>query len=174
MNKINVYEYSAIVCPGVVLLLILHDFLYIINVNYSSVGDLGVFLILSFCSGQFVQAIANILERLIWHPRKLTIKIFKKDRNVNNVNVDESFIRETYINILRENKTERIDIFNKQYGLLRGLFIDSLILLCINNVSKGWYCFFTFLFLSFIIGYRAYHFAGLYSKELLAEYKNLK
>ncbi len=166
MNKINTYEYSSIICPGAILILGVllfysdgHEYLK----NFD-LGDLGLFTILSFCMGNILQGLANIFEDLIWHPKKITKKIFEKEK------IKMSF-KEIYLIVSKNGNIDRIDIFNKQYGLMRGLFISSFLLSLLSIIMANLFIFSFFVVVSLICIYRAVHFSKLYSKELAMEYK---
>ncbi|MDR2067918.1 MAG: hypothetical protein LBP41_02945 [Holosporaceae bacterium] len=173
MNKVNVYEYFGILCPGAVTLSLelwgSWSFLWQRwddDQAFSGATVSIVFFILSFCIGHIIQAIANVFEDLTGYPRKITIKYFEQDEEItgkNNV-IDVNFVRMAYNCVLKKGSIERVDIFNRQYGLMRGLLVTSLMLLAVKPTS---------CFLPFFIGYRMHHFAKLYSKELLLEYRML-
>lgn len=176
MNKVNAYEYSGIVCPGALFLwladCIVH---YGLERIVSTAGGFGFFLILAFCIGNLLQGIANFLENCFWKPEKYTEKRLQEEK------INET-PRAIYI-LIRKNKgnTDRVDVFNKQYGLMRGMFVCFLLvtvlfiilLLAFSLLDLPDLLVFTFLSLlcCFFSGYRAFHFAKIYTEELIHEYK---
>ena len=163
MNKITVYEYSSIVCPGALFLYILINYSYF-HIDISSCGGFGCFLILSFCAGNLLQGIANILENMLWNPSNYTAKQLEQN------NIKES-PRDIY-SFIHSNKgiVERIDIFNRQYGLMRGMSVCFLIITVLSIIDNWIQALIPFL-CCLISLYRAFRFAKYYSYELIVEYK---
>ncbi len=175
-HKINVYEYSGIVCPGAIfllgmMLLFPQSGIYMLSFD---LGDLGVFIILSFCVGHITQSFSNILENVAdktnfyFYKNNITSRAFKEKK------ITKKF-REVYSAVSKNKRTERIDVFNKQYGLMRGLFSASLLFLIIALFYGFIWKFYAFLLVViFLCLYRAIHFSYLYSEELAMEYISLK
>lgn len=169
MNKINVYEYSGIICPGSVFLV--GCFLIFSDIAKAlldmSIGDFGVFIIIAFCTGHMIQGIANLFEDISGWPKRRTNKklklLFKKDYT------------EIFAILSQKDNIGRISVFNRLYGLMRGLCISFLLLALL-----GWYMDISGTLLTLlttcciICGYRAWHFSNLYGKELITLYKTIK
>lgn len=171
MDKINVYEYSGIVCPGVVFLLglgwLFPDHIDLDLVKEVTIGAFALFVIVSFCAGNLVQAVANILEDVFWSPHKYTKKVFKEK----NITVSP---KEVYALINTKGNINRVDVFNKQYGFMRGLFVGFLVLACISAVLCNWTSCSSFVFLAVLSGYRAFRFASYYTAELITQWNVIK
>lgn len=169
MNKINVYEYSGIICPGSVFLvgcsLIFSDITE--SLLDISIGEFGIFIIMAFCTGHIIQGIANFFEDVFGWPKRQTNNklnsLFKKDYT------------EIFAILSQKDKTGRISIFNRLYGLMRGLCVSFLLLALL-----GWHMDISCTMLTLLItcciicGYRAWHFSDLYKKELITMYKTIK
>jgi cytochrome b subunit of formate dehydrogenase len=170
MDKINLYEYSGIICPGAIFLTgvyLLHsDFFH--NIQELRLGEFGLFIILSFCIGHIIQGIANIFELIpIFNPHRHTEKLLQKE------NIKKEQL-EIYRIIVRKGKIEKLEIFNRLYGLMRGLCI-SLLLIAVFAIYLDVdviICVVIFV-VSGISFYRAVHFSNLYTKELIGEYNTI-
>lgn len=172
MDKINVYEYSGIICPGAVfiigLCLIFPEIRH--GITDFNLGELGLFVILSFCLGHIIQGTANILEDITGCPKRLSKKRLAK------LKINKTY-QEIYSKINQKGSTERINIFNRQYGLMRGLFMNFLLLLTFAAIFGYGFEYYKFYIVGVILAiiclYRAHHCSELYFKELIAEYKNI-
>jgi prolipoprotein diacylglyceryltransferase len=167
MEKINLYEYSGIVCPGAALIigLALLNPEYLPLLKEMSIGAFGVFIIMAFILGHLISAIGNILEdTIIGKPEKHTNK-FLKTKGYKKTS------RDIYAMVAENKKMGRLDVFNRLYGFMRGLMISFAILFfCVDKYPcyfPMWLC----LGLSGLSYYRMVHFRELYKKELLAQYK---
>jgi hypothetical protein len=70
VNKITFYEQVGIVIPGSVLmfglLLFFPPLQTVLTKNGVNLGDLGIFLLLSYAAGHLVAAIGNAAENVLW------------------------------------------------------------------------------------------------------------
>jgi hypothetical protein len=203
MNKLTFYEQVGIVIPGSALLVGLLFYFPGLNAlmakNGVTLGQFGIFLLLSYAAGHFVAAIGNALESLFWRifggmpsdwvirpagtsllsAQQITLLENRiRDRlkiQVGNLkgldpNVWWPISREIYADVAKNGKQDRIDTFNGNYGLTRGLAASGFLLAIVafahgqRGVAAG------LLILSVIFGYRAYLFGVLYAREMYVQF----
>lgn len=169
MEKINIYEYSGIVCPGALFIVGLYFVIPSIfsNLEIFNFGVAVLFIIISFCIGNILQGISNIFEDFVYSPQKYTDFILKKEK-----------IKKTYTEIIdvliNNNRMEKLTIFNKQYGLMRGICMSFLCLVFIAIGTYKGYIYILILLLLFCLSlYRTIHFVKLYNDIMCSEYKSL-
>lgn len=169
MEKINIYEYSGIVCPGAVFIVGLYFIVPSIysNLEIFSFGAAVLFIIISFCVGNILQGIGNIFEDFIYSPKKYTNHILKKEK----INKTHTEIVEY---LTKNNKLEKLNIYNRQYGLMRGMCASflCLIFISIGTYKESTYTLILLLLFCFSL-YRAIHFMKLYTETLCLEYKSI-
>ncbi len=72
MKKFDFYEFTGILVPGVILLYALSlrfpEVTPFMSSQQLSVGDLGLFIVLSYVSGHLVQSVGNFVEWVFWKP----------------------------------------------------------------------------------------------------------
>jgi|SRR3981081_3247434 hypothetical protein len=163
-----------------------------------SVGELGLFVLIAYAAGHLIAAIANALEGLFWgilggmpsdwvtcdppslfSPQqienlraktgtRLSVTIEKMAGLDKNIWCPIS--RQIYADVAKNGKPDRIDTFNGNYGLNRGLASACLILVVVAlahmdlMIGAG-------LFLgAAIYSYRAYRFGVHYARELYLQF----
>jgi len=203
MSKLTFYEQVGIVIPGSVLLVGLLFYFPGLSALMAkdgvTLGQFGIFLLLSYAAGHFVAAIGNALESLFWRicggmpsdwvirstgtsllaPQQITALENKiRDRlkipvaSLKGLDPKEwwPISREIYADVAKNGKPDRIDTFNGNYGLTRGLAASGLVLAIVafahgqRGVAAG------LLILSLIFGYRAYLFGVLYAREMYVQF----
>ena len=69
-SKFDAYEIVGVIMPGSVLLfgmaLLFPDLKSLFFAQGFSLGELGLFLVLSYVTGHLIQAIGNLLEFIVW------------------------------------------------------------------------------------------------------------
>ena len=69
-SKFDAYEIIGVITPGSILLfglaLLFPDLKALFFAEGFSLGDLGLFLVLSFVAGHLIQAVGNLLEVVVW------------------------------------------------------------------------------------------------------------
>jgi len=162
MKTFDFYEFTGVLCPGVVVLfsalLIVPEFAPILRDQSVSVGDLGLFVVLSYVAGHLVQAFGNLLENVIWRlfggmptdwirTRKHNLltddqTMTLKQRLSNEISKPLADLtsgewyavtRYVYAMVANAGRSSRVDTFNGNYGLFRGLaaaflFSDMMVL----------------------------------------------
>jgi len=71
-TKFDAYEIIGVITPGSILLfglaLVFPDLKALFFAEGFSLGDLGLFLVLSFVAGHLIQAVGNLIESIVWWP----------------------------------------------------------------------------------------------------------
>lgn len=196
---------GAILLCGVAVLV--GQFSLISDTKDLSVGGLGLFVILAYVAGHLTGAVGEIIEAGWWRARGMptdrilrgTCKAFGADAmndiakqlSHHGIVVDKlpdpamdqaqahSTVRRLYILLQEKKRTRRVDVFNRTYGMLRGLTAAFLILAAVSvafvngqiEISKGvevrTWCALIFLGFAAILSYlRMVHFGWTYAKEL--------
>jgi len=78
--------------------------------------------------------------------------------------------RQIYADVAKNGKAERIDTFNGNYGLNRGLAAASFALACIAASQMKWSIALGLLVLTAVYDYRAYRFGVHYARELYLQF----
>ena len=170
MNKMTFYEQVGIVIPGAVLMVGLSVLFPALNALVAkdgvTLGQFGIFLLLSYAAGHFIAALGNVLESVLWRPFggmpsdwitkqspsllssqqivALETKITSRfDINAGKLpGMDRKFwwpiSRQIYADVAKNGKVERIDTFNGNYGLNRGLCAGGFALALIAAVHAQW------------------------------------
>lgn len=176
------------------------EFKALIGNDSVSVGGLGLFLIFSFVLGHLLQAFGNLFEQFVWkccgglpsdwvrvdrhgllsahQIQKMTAKLsanhpdFKGPSTVSNKEW-YSLTREIYASVAATGRTERIDSFNRTYGLLRGIAVAF----TFSTVAAGfllsmdeWKVVAALATASLTATYRMYRFGVHYARELFVQY----
>jgi hypothetical protein len=174
------------------------DLKFITTKDSVSVGDLGLFVLLAYAAGHLVAAIANALEGLFWgviggmpsgwvtrdppallsseQVENLRKKIETRLSLVLNkiVGLDRKkwwpITRQIYADVAKSGKPDRIDTFNGNYGLNRGLASSCLILLVVALAHNDWLISAGLFAAACIYAYRAYRFGVHYARELFLQF----
>lgn len=200
-SKFDAYEIIGVIAPGSVLLfglaLLFPDLKSLFFEQGFSVGDLGLFLVLSFVAGHLIQAVGNLAEPLIWkpfggmptdwlirNPEKL-LQDTQVDRLRQAVKSDfdcdlqqlspaqwAPVVREIYATIQAKGDTTRIDSFNRTYGLMRGVTatLGALAVLSLIATWPAWKPAVLTALAALIAGYRMVRFGKRYGRELIVVY----
>lgn len=195
--KFDVYEYIGVIIPGSVIVLTANRLFPVIGTEVSnslSLGDLGVMLILFFIAGHIVQAFGNAFEDGFWkclggmpttwpaNPKK---KLLSSDQNerlagilkdslgsdLSSLKNGRGPIREIFSIVRKNGSVERIEKFNRTYGLCRGVsisfFLSALLVLYSNPIE--WQLPVLLVFFGGIMAYRMYRFGQHYGREIFVE-----
>lgn len=151
--KSDPYEYTGVIVPGSVLVLtlalIFPELLPSIT-NTLSLGDLGLMLILAFIAGHFVQAGGNAWESIVWkclggwptetvmstssnllnqeQRERLKLKLATDfgENTATAFGEGRGQMRELFVHIRQHGSIDRVEKFNRTYGLLRGTAVAFL------------------------------------------------
>jgi hypothetical protein len=163
-----------------------------------SVGGLGVFVLLAYAAGHLVAAFGNAIEAVLWWwhggmPSDWVTKpppnILSKEQLDNLVSRVQSRLgvdiksfaeidrrawwpvaRQVYGDVMKNGKPQRIDTFNGNYGLNRGLCASTLALAVVFILAKDWAAGFGLLAVSTVYLYRARRFGIHYARELYVQF----
>lgn len=166
-----------------------------------SIGSLGLFVILSYVAGHLVQALGNLVERGFWklvdgfpsdwprtkkrvlltdnqmaklenrvqemlaHPTHRSLLDFKKEEWF-------GITRQIYVVVQGTGKSQRVDTFNGNYGMFRGLSAAFLLcaVLSISNLPNGWEILTILSGCAALSLYRMHRFGVHYARELFLQF----
>ena len=202
MNKLTFYEQVGIVIPGAVFLFGLLLFFPVLQTVLTkdgvTVGELGIFVLLSYAAGHLIAAVGNAAESFLWGlvggmpsgwvtrtPTSLLSGpqidlIEKKVQTRLGITVGKirgldpkiwwPISRQIYADVAKNGRAERVDTFNGNYGLNRGLAAASFALACIAASQMKWSIALGLLVLTAVYDYRAYRFGIHYARELYLQF----
>jgi len=203
MRKFDFYEFTGVLAPGTVILLgislIFPSFKGAIVQNSFSIGDFGIFLILAYIAGHLIQSVGNLIEFLWWEINcglptdwvrsdnskilsKLQKDILRKKiremlgiEKIKDLNKNDWFniTRQIYSLVCSKGRASRVDIFNGNYGLCRGLAGSFLVILILDLAFSGllhWKIDILVLFAFVLSIYRMHRFAKHYVRELFIQF----
>jgi hypothetical protein len=205
VNKMTFYEQVGIVIPGSVfmfgLLLFFPALRTVLTKDGVSLGDFGVFLLLSYAAGHLIAAIGNAAESILWPlvggmptdwitrtdatllsaaqidllEKKLESRlgVTQKVRGLD-PKVWWPISRQIYADVAKNGKPDRVDTFNGNYGLNRGLAAATFALACVAAIHGKWLVALGLLVLTAVYDYRAYRFGVYYGRELFLQFLVLK
>ena len=200
--KFDAYEYIGVIVPGSILIAtisLLYPDMTPVFKESLSLGDLGFILVLSFVAGHLVQAGGNLYEGLVWAPtggmptgwpakeksrllsdNQLTRLEQKMETDLGTsrsaLSNGRGPMREIYVRIRQDGNINRIEKFNRNYGLMRGIavaFLISAILVAITDISQ-WRIALLLAAACAIATYRMVRFGTHYAREVFAEYLSLR
>jgi hypothetical protein len=129
-----------------------------------SVGGLGIFVLLAYAAGHLIQGVGNIVESIFWklqggmptewirsEPQKLLSggqvgELSSRIRPLSRIASDESsaelsskewigITRQAYAMVQKAGRAGRIDVFNGNYGLMRGISAGLFVCLAVLPFS---------------------------------------
>lgn len=192
---------GATVLAGV--LLLVPDFIKPESIKDVSVGGLGLFIVVAYVLGHLVQAVGNGVESVWWKlwggmptdwlrtkpdcvlaPSQLTAleKAIKGRLGLDGLQIAHStagqwyaVTRQVYAEVAGAGRAARIDVFNGNYGLNRGIGAGLLVVLVIALIN--WPVNWTFAggvtaALALAI-YRMHRFARHYAREVFVQFLQL-
>ena len=200
-SKFDAYEMIGVITPGSIVLfglaLLFPDLKALFFAQGFSLGDLGLFLVLSFVAGHLIQAVGNLLETAVWTafggmPTDWLIE--KPEKLIHQTQIDRlrqavqsefgcdlqqaeaaewaPIVTEMYAAVQAQGDTGRIDSFNRTYGLMRGV-TAALGLLAVIALIVTWPAWKPAALVAvgaLIAGYRMIRFGKRYGRELVVAY----
>lgn len=203
MNKPTFYEQVGIIIPGAVFLVGLLVYFPALNSLMAkdgvSLGQFGIFLLLSYAAGHLLAAVGNALEAVLWPlaggmpsdwitrekgtsllTRTQIDAVAAKARSKLGCVIEAipgtdrktwfPISRQIYAEVMKNGKPDRIDTFNGNYGLNRGLSASMLGLMILSLLQGRRAFALGFLILAFVYAYRAYRFGRYYARELYLQF----
>ena len=198
--KPTLYEQLGIIIPGSILMfgLVLYypELKLLTTKDAFSVGELGLFVLIAYAAGHLVAAIANALEKIFWlngmpsdwvthdPPALLSADQVENLRTKVGTRLNVTIgkmagydrkkwwpvSRQIYADIGKNGKPDRIDTFNGNYGLNRGLASSCLVLTVVALAHADWLISAGLFLAACIYGYRAYRFGVHYARELYLQF----
>lgn len=171
-----------------------------------SVGDLGIIVVLAYVAGHLLQSLGNVLENVWWFcwrgmpsdwvrsqkhviisepqikiiPAKVK-KILKIEcpDNISTLNKKDWFFitRQMYAIVKNAGLTERIDIFNGNYGMFRGIACSLIVLLCCVIIEVNFSnikIIITLIILLILSLIRMHRFGVHYVRELFIQFISIQ
>jgi len=206
MKELNFYSILGVAVPGA-FTLFAFSFIFpglriVFLSEYMGLGNLGVFLTISYVTGQFVQAFGNLLELLWWKlwngmpsdwPRSGKHRLLSKQQtalltqgidSVLSVKLGDSIssldtnswsaiTRQVYAAVAGANKAHRVDTFNANYGLNRGMATSLVMIGMVILVAEGKPRYgYGLLALagSLVFLFRMHRFGKHYARELFVQF----
>jgi len=170
-----------------------------------SAGDLGVFLILSYVAGHLAQSIGNLIENGWWklwggwpsdwprtgkhkllsaaQAKALETQVRQRIACAEQVSLTgttegewSGLTRQVYADVRAAGRAERVDVFNGNYGLCRGI-VAGLAVLLLVSVAMHWKQWWAEDVLLLALGaaavYRMHRFGKHYARELFVQFLQL-
>jgi hypothetical protein len=163
-----------------------------------TIGQFGLFLLLAYAAGHLLAAVGNAIESALWrlaggmpsawitHERTSLLNpaqieaLAAKARSRLGATLERitgtprtvwfPISRQMYADVAKNGKPERIDTFNGNYGLNRGL-AAAMCGLALISFAQGRHTWgFGLLGLAVVYLYRAYRFAKHYARELYIQF----
>jgi hypothetical protein len=202
--QLDVYETIGVAIPGSVVvitaMLLFPDVKNLMGTQGVDIGGLGIFLVASFVAGHVVAAIGNIIESIenlvlgnasnaLLSPDQKVIATGQRNRLEDAVRktiaVEFSSLdnhswravrREMYSHIAAAGGSDRIDKFNRTYGLQRGVASACLIAATMVWITAPHelVIIFALLAAALVSLIRMRRFAGHYTREIVVEFIRLK
>lgn len=168
-----------------------------------SVGGLGVFVVLAYAAGHVVQAVGNLIEAVWWKawgglpsdwlrtkPSRLLAaqqilaleKRLRERQGLDGFDISSAaatdwyaITRQIYADVASAGRSVRIDTFNGNYGLNRGLAAGLLVVLALLPVPApaDWRVAICILIAEGLALYRMHRFARHYARELFVQFLQL-
>lgn len=196
-KEFSFYEFVGIIVPSTILLYGTHlifEFVYQRQiVDFGKIGETTIFIIVCYGVGHILQSLGNIFENVVWFifggmPTKwltnknrfgktlfdepLNQKIIEKVKQKFGVGISD-YGRLTYNLIFQKEKTARVDIFNGNYSLFRGLSISFLLLTIMCCYFFDWRIILLLTILFSLSLMRMIRFAKYYATETFRTFYNL-
>lgn len=172
-----------------------------------SVGALGLFIVLAYVAGHLVQSLGNLIEWVFWKPfggmpsnwviagrtpgylspqqvEVLPAKVeqilgWKLGKALSKMTEKEwkPVVGSIYASVQSAGRSGRVDVFNGNYGMLRGVGSALLVAAALSVVGKGdaqWFAAGTVLVLAALALVRMFQFGRHYARELFIQFLILK
>ena len=168
-----------------------------------SMGGLGLFVVLAYAAGHVVQAVGNLIEAVWWKgwgglpsdwlrtkPSRLLAaqqisaleKRLRERQGLDGFDITSAaatdwyaITRQIYADVASAGRSGRIDTFNGNYGLNRGLAAGLLVVLALVPVPAptDWHVVICILIAEGLALYRMHRFARHYARELFVQFLQL-
>ncbi len=204
-DQFNAYEYVGVIAPGSIIMfgatLIYPDLKELISGEGVTIGGLGIFIILAYIVGHLLQGVGNFFEKIFWccfggmptqwvlKPKQPLLAAIQVTRLFEGVKQQYpefdparispkdwfSITREMYARVKAANHSERIDSFNRTYGLLRGIAVALMFAAALAAFlyPLKWKAYTLIGIAAGLAIYRMYLFGTHYGRELFISFLNV-
>lgn len=202
--QLDIYETIGVALPGSVVvitaMMLFPEVKGLVGTNGVELGGLGVFLVASFVMGHIVAALGNLIEWLetkVWaspsdlllSPEQKVIAPSQRERlaaairetlgvdfQTLDANSWRAVRREMYAHVAAANATDRIEKFNRTYGLQRGIASACLVsaAMIFFQAPTSHVLIAALILASLASLFRMRRFASHYSREIVVEFLRLK
>lgn len=194
-KEFSFYEFTGVLVPSVILLyfsgVLLKENVDYSIFDYSSIGEVFIFLTIAYGIGHLLHGLGNFLERILWwflggkptnwisKKPNFGLKLFDDDEQSGLLEkIQENFGEKegkdygmlVYSKIYSEGLTNRADIFNANYSMFRGLSVACLLLLIFSLIFQSWVYSSIIGIFTFLGIYRMIRFGRHYAKEVYRVY----
>jgi hypothetical protein len=197
-KEISFYEFVGIIVPSITFLYFIQFiFEYVYQnqiVDFGTLGETIVFLVICYGFGHLLQALGNFFEFFLWfvYGGMPTKWLNNKNRfgntlfdNPLNKQILDKVLHEfgdgisdygrlTYNTIFLRDKTFRIDIFNGNYSLFRGLSVSFLLISIVCWHFFNWEIGLISLIPFLLSVMRMIQFAKYYATEIFRTFNNIE
>jgi len=168
MKEFDFYSIMGVMAPGAFTLfgvsILIPELRHTFLSDDIGVGNLGIFLIIAYVAGQFVQAFGNMFEWIWWKcwrgmpsdwprsgkhlllsvkqidalPDKISTQLhIKLDSAITKIDADSWFgiTRQIYAAVSAAERSTRIDRFNANYGLNRGMAVSLVLIAAVILIT---------------------------------------
>lgn len=190
-REFSFYEFVGILVPSVTLLFFTNTMLQfgqkIVLFDFNKFGDSAIFIVICYGLGHILHSLGNLFETVLWKafngiptqwltkkPRfgqtlfdedetdKIKEKVFLKFGEVK----EKDYGRIVYSWLFNKNLTARIDIFNGNYSLFRGLSTCYFVLTVLTAQFTSWQFAAIPFSLALLSLFRMIRFAKYYAREV--------
>lgn len=204
MRTFTFYEFTGFLVPGALAITGI-AFIYpstreALFIKDVSLGDLGLFVVISYASGHFIQALGNAMEWLWWRalggmptdwirtgkksvlsPVQMNLlmcrlaKLLEADKfNVAEMSADDwhAVTRQVHAVVVMQAKIEQLETFNGNYGLNRGIAAALIVIAAaiLMRDAAGWRAALAAVAGAVVALLRMHRFAKRYARELFVQF----
>ncbi len=202
----DAYEYVGVIIPGALptlaASLLIPEFASVISSEGVELGTLGIFLIVSFVVGHVVQLIGNWIETiedmlglgkdaLVLNEKRRPMDVDRwqrflsvlrsegiVDRDELNFSSWQGTRKEVYAALQADKRTQRIDAFNRTYGMCRGMVAGTImtvgLVLILGGTEHLSLALMIFVLLTVPLYVRMRRFSRHYFTEIVSQFLALK
>lgn len=193
------YEFAGILVPGVVCVFVINLIAEVVYarqmLDYSTLGETVIAVVLAYAAGHILHALGNLYEQIFWWalggmptywinqknsfgnfllPEETRQMVLQKLHHQFHVHTEHDYGVDVYGFLSsKPGVTEkRIDIFSANYSLFRGLTITFYLVGLIALVYLSSKIAIVLLGCGFLANFRMVRFSKLYAKEIFRTYLN--
>jgi hypothetical protein len=204
-KEFSFYEFAGVLAPGALVLFGL-GYVVPALASFKSpadlqLGGLGVFVVLAYVAGHLTQAVGNAIEWLYWACwRGMPTQWVRRGALLSKAQIErigsiakanweitelsavsekEWFAvgREMNARLVAANRTGRLDVFNGNYGLTRGIAAATLVILAATALLQGlatWKAEVGLAVVFAVALFRMHRFGVHYARELYVQYLDVE